>query len=475
MERGTLLSCGVTGNHPQRVIPRHRGLESIAPMSTAQAPAPKQPPAAGLQGKAYLRLVGLGALIGIPAAFVAAAFLAFVHESQHWLWTDLPDALGTSKPGWYLVIFLPAIGACVVILARRLLPGDGGHKPLLGIAAAPTPLKSGPGVALAAIGTLTFGAVLGPEAPLIALGSAVGLVVTTFVRLGEKEQAVIATAGSFSAISALFGGPVVGGVLMTEAGLGMGSALIGALLPGFVAAALGYVIFIGLGTWGGLHEQAISVSGLPAYHGTNIPDLFLGVAVGIVAAIVIAVVRQIGTRVQDNGERRLGMAPLLICGGLAVGLLAQLADGLGANSQDVLFSGQSSIPQLLATDSTKIVLVLIAAKGVGYAISLGCGFRGGPVFPAIFLGVGLATLAVVWFGTSPTLALAVGTAAGMAAMTRLLLASILLATVLVGTPGLDATPAAVLAAAAAWLTITALDRRTPPPPAAVDATSGAAS
>jgi chloride channel protein, CIC family len=66
---------------------------------------------------------------------------------------------------------------------------------------------------------------------------------------------------------------------------------------------------------------------------------------------------------------------------------------------------------------------------------------------------------VVWFDVSPTLAIAVGTAAGTAAATRLLLTSMLFATLLVGPEGLDAVPAAVLAAVAAWLTTTALDRR----------------
>jgi hypothetical protein len=46
----------------------------------------------------------------------------------------------------------------------------------------------------------------------------------------------------------------------------------------------------------------------------------------------------------------------------------------------------------------------------------------------------------------------------MAAMTRLLLTSILFAGLLVGTGGLGAVPAAVLAAAAAWLATAALDR-----------------
>jgi hypothetical protein len=75
------------------------------------------------------------------------------------------------------------------------------------------------------------------------------------------------------------------------------------------------------------------------------------------------------------------------------------------------------------------------------------------------MGVGLASLPVVWFGTSPTLAVAVGAAAGMAAQTRLLFAPLLFATLLVGKAGLDATPAAVLAAAAAWLSVAALQQR----------------
>jgi hypothetical protein len=47
----------------------------------------------------------------------------------------------------------------------------------------------------------------------------------------------------------------------------------------------------------------------------------------------------------------------------------------------------------------------------------------------------------------------------MAAGTRLLITSVLFATLLVGIGGIDATPAAVLAAAAAWLTMQGLDRR----------------
>lgn len=73
--------------------------------------------------------------------------------------------------------------------------------PLLGIGGGATPVVFATGIALAAVGTFAFGAVLGPEAPLIALGSAVGVSFTRFIDAGDREKAVLATAGSFSAIS----------------------------------------------------------------------------------------------------------------------------------------------------------------------------------------------------------------------------------------------------------------------------------
>jgi H+/Cl- antiporter ClcA len=415
-----------------------------------------------LGGAEFLRLVGLGAVIGIPAAFLAAVFLAFVHDLEHWLWDSLPSALGHSSPPWYLVIGLPPAGACVVVVARLLLPGDGGHRPLEGIGGGATPVSHGPGIALAAIGTLSFGAVLGPEAPLIALGSVVGVAVTLFVRLDKRSETVLGTAGSFAAISALFGGPIVAGMMMVESGLALGATLLPVLIPGFVAAAIGYVIFIGLGHWGGLASQSLAVPSLPPYNGTHVYDLLVGVAIGIAAPLVIVAVRRLAEAIADYALDRRRLPALLLAGGLAVGLIAQVADWMGADSQDVLFSGQAGVPALAATGSTEILAILLVGKALGYAVSLGCGFRGGPIFPAIFIAIAIAEFAHVWFDISPTLAVAVGAAAGMAAGTRLLITSTLFASLLVGTRGLDAGPAAVLAAVAAWLTMQALDRRATP-------------
>ena len=86
------------------------------------------------------------------------------------------------------------------------------------------------------------------------------------------------------------------------------------------------------------------------------------------------------------------------------------------------------------------MLVLLAAKALAYGICLGCGFRGGPVFPAIFLGIALATLSVLAFDVSPTLAVAVGTAAGTVAATGLIFSAVLFASVLVGTDAANVVP-----------------------------------
>ena len=405
-----------------------------------------------------MRLVLYGALIGIPAALVAALFVAAVHELEDVLWDDLPDALGHSSPPWYLVLGLPLAGAVVVYGARRFLPGDGGHPPLVGLAGGPTLPAHAPGVLIAALGTLGFGAVLGPEAPIIALGSAVGAFLTSRAKLTDMGPALMAGAGSFAAVSALFGGPLVAGVLLLEAGVGLGAAVVPALLPGFVAAAVGYVLFVGLRGWSGLSVPGLTVPELPHYEGTRLVDLALAIVVGAAAAVAIAVARRLAERV-DGLAPRWGMAPLLLAGGLVVGLIALGADGLGASSQEVLFSGQASVPDEVTETSASVLVVLLVSKLLGYAVSLGCGFRGGPIFPAVFLGVGLSSLAVVWFDCSPTWAVAVGAAAGMAAESRLLVAAMLFGALLVGTEGLDTAPAAVLAAVAAWLVAAAIDRR----------------
>jgi H+/Cl- antiporter ClcA len=429
----------------------------------AEAPSTTAPEQPQLGGADYLRLVGIGVAIGIPAAAAALAFLGLVHQLEHVLWHTWPEHLGLDAPPWWMVLGFPVVGALLVWLARTALPGDGGHEPLGGISLAPTPAAYAPSVALAALASLSFGAVLGPEAPLIALGSIVGMVAVRIWKVTGPGERVLSTAGAFSAVSALFGGPVVAGAILLEAGVGLGVALIPVLLPGAVAAAVGYTIVVGVGNFAGIPTGSLSVPDLPAYPNTSIGDLLMAIVVGVALALVVAVVKRLAHRVQLT-QTRFGIGAPLVAGALVVGLLALAVQGLGGESSDVLFSGQSAIPTLLAADSTWLVLAILAAKSLAYAVCLGAGFRGGPVFPAIFIGCAATLLLGSIVHMSPTAVVAIGTACGMAAFTRLLFSSTVFALLLVGTAGAAAIPAAVLAAATSWIVSRTIDQRFAPAP-----------
>src|SRR5436189_164920 len=80
--------------------------------------------------------------------------------------------------------------------------------------------------------------VLGPEAPLIAIGMGLGMLSIQLIRRGAPDQmlSLFAVTGAFAAISSLFGSPVVGAIIMIEAaGLG-GATLPVILVPGLLAA-----------------------------------------------------------------------------------------------------------------------------------------------------------------------------------------------------------------------------------------------
>ena len=302
---------------------------------------------------------------------------------------------------------------------------------------------------------------LGPEAPLIALGSAVGLAVTHFVDLDPAHHKVLAMAGAFSAISALFGSPLSAGILLVEAGLGLGKLLIPLLIPGLVAAAVGYLIFTGFGDWGGIEQTKLSVPGLPPYEEVHPGDLL----VAVVAGVLIALRRQGEPRARPPGGRRGGApgngeaAPGRRPGGRADRRRRRRARG-GVPGRPLLRPGVDPGPR--RETSASVLAVVLVAKLLAYAICLGCGFRGGQVFPAIFIGIGVVMFAVIAFDVSPTLAVAAGTAAGCAAVTRLLFASFVIGAILVGSAGADAVPAAILAAVAAWVTVMAIERASPP-------------
>src|SRR5262249_50789135 len=258
-------------------------------------------PAAILRSRGFVRLLVFAAVVGVVVSLVGWLFLEAVHQIQVWLYTDLPSGLGfDSVPTWWAIPICTLAGIPVA-LAITKLPGAGGHIPAEGLHVGQTQPHMVPGVALAALASLGLGIVLGPEAPLIAIGT--GVAVLT-VQLAKRDAPptlllVIGAAGAFAAISVIFGSPIVAAVLLIEAsGLG-GATLPLILIPGLIAAGIGSLVFIGMANWTALSTAAYS---LPALHLAPIGNPTLGeilwaIAIGIAAAMITYPVRKLGNRV----------------------------------------------------------------------------------------------------------------------------------------------------------------------------------
>jgi H+/Cl- antiporter ClcA len=350
-------------------------------------------------------------------------------------------------------------------LAIRYLPGEGGASPANGFAmhAPPTGAQL-PGVLAAALATLAFGAVLGPEMPLIALGGGLAVLAVRLAgrgRVPEQGVRVIGAAGSFAAISTLLGSPIPSAFLLMEAsGLG-GPMLSLVLVPGLVASGVGALIFIGLDSLTGLGTFALALPSLPPFTRPDGAEFGWALVIGLAAAVIGPLIHRLGLFLHGYAVKRpLLMAPLA---GLVVALLAiAYAEATGKPGSDVLFSGQDAMGPLIehaGAYSAGALVLLLACKGLAYGVSLSS-LRGGPIFPALFIGAagGIA------LSRLPGLPLVAGVAMGIGAMSVVMLTlpltSVLLAAMLLGTDAVAVTPLVIVAVAAAYV---AAARLTPRP------------
>ncbi len=423
-------------------------------------------PLALLRTKSYLALLVLAAMLGVPISAVAYGFLKLIDYLQGEVFTHLPSGLGFhGTPRWWPIPAL-AVGGLLVGLTIRYLPGKGGHSPAAGFKAHGAPSRAQlPGIFFAALATLSFGVVLGPEAPLIALGSGLALLA---VRLAKRDMpanasAVVAASGSFAAISALLGSPILGAFLLMEAS-GLGGPMLGlVLVPGLLAAGIGTLIFIGLDAWTGFGTFSLAIPGLPHFSRPDIAEFGWALGIGAAAAVVGAGIRWLALFLRPHVERRMVLATP-VAGVIIAGLAIAYAEGTGKNSSEVLFSGQSALGPLIAHAadySVAALMLLLACKGLAYSVSLS-GFRGGPVFPAMFLGAagGIAMSHLPGLPLVPAVAMGIG--AMCAVMLSLPMTSVLLATLLLLSDGLAVMPLVIVAVVVAYVVSARLIPASPP-------------
>ena len=429
---------------------------------SSDAPLPTDP-AALIRSRRYRVMLVFAALVGLIVSVAAWGFLELVHAIQVGVFEDLPGDLGyDNAPIWWPLPWV-ALAGLLTAFAIAHLPGRGGHVPANGLktGGAPTQPIELPGVLLAAVATLGLGLVLGPEAPLIALGMGLGILAMRQLKKDAPDQAValMAAAGSFAAVSAIFGSPIIGAVIIIEAAGLSGAMLPVVLLPGLLAAGIGSLVFIGLGSWSGFSTDAWALSPfpLPTYGGPSWGDFGWSILLAVAAATATFVILEIARVTKRVVEQRLihfTVAAGLVVGGLAIGY----AEATDEPTTAVLFSGQDAFSKLFSSAPTLslwTLALLLLFKGLAWSISLG-NFRGGPTFPALFLGVVGGLLAAHLPGYGETQGVAVLAAAACVSVLRLPLSSVMIASLLCAKAGLAVTPLVVVAVVVAYLATEAL-------------------
>ncbi len=438
--------------------------DSSAPPEQA---APSPDPLAVIRSRNYLVLLVLGAVLGVPVATVAYFFLEGVARVQTEVFTDLPNSVGFhGEPLWWPLPWL-ALSGVLVALAIRYLPGTGGHEPSEGFkSGGPVQPVELFGIIAAAFATLSLGVVLGPEAPLIAIGSGLGVLAVHLVKRDAPPMAavVIGAAGSFAAIATLLGSPLVGAFLLMEmAGLG-GPMMEIVLIPGLLAAGVGSLIFVGLNSLTGFGAFSLTVSSIPHVGSPTVGEFLWAFVIGVGAAVIATAVFRLATILRPLVERsRVLLTPVA---GLAVaGLAIAFAAGTGRSSSEVLFSGQSALPSLVqqaAGWTVGALLLLILCKGLAYAISLSS-FRGGPIFPSMFIGAA-GGIALSHVGGMPMIAgAAMGVGAMIAGALKMPMTAVLLPSLLFLSDAVTLMPVVIVAVVVSY--VVAVWIKPSPPPA----------
>ena len=424
-----------------------------------------------LRSRAYVQLLVVAAILGVPISAAAYGFLALVSYLQKELFTHLPHGLGyATAPTWWPLPML-VIGGVLTALAIRYLPGNGGVSPAggFGLHPPPTPVQL-PGVICAALATLAFGVVLGPEMPLIALGGGLAVLATKAARrrpVPEQGVRVLGSAGAFAAISTLLGSPITGAFLLMEAsGLG-GPMMALILLPGLLASGVGALIFVGLDSLTGLGTFSLAIGNLPPFSRPDLAEFGWAIVIGLLAAVIAPAIQWLGRYLHPYAEKR-AMIVLPLAGAAIAALTIIYTEATGKPSSNVLFSGQNDMGTLIqhaASYSVGALLLLLVCKGLAYGVSLSS-FRGGPIFPALFIG----TAGGIAMSHLPGLPLVAAVAMGLGAMTaaamRLPLTAVLLASLLLLSDATKVMPLVIVAVVVAYVAVAHVLPRLGPRPAA---------
>jgi H+/Cl- antiporter ClcA len=377
----------------------------------------------------------LAVVIGVLSALALVLFEGSVHAIEHVAWDWLPEQLEIVDVTQWWALAVLTVAGLIVGLIIHLAPGHAGHDPASsGLMEEPMPVSVLPGLLLAAVVSLAAGVSLGPEAPL--LGASSALLAWTASRRGLPAQGPVAL-GMAGLLGAMFGAPVGAAFAFAEMVPMAGRQLYDRMVPLLAASTSGAITLI-------------LIAGRPRF-AAPFPEMRHLIAGDLASAALIAILGAavglaIGWLIRTVHPLIATVNPVvrLTIGGAVLGGIVMLA------GERVLFSGQREIGPLIA-DAAELgngeLAWLTIAKLASLVIAVCVGFRGGRIFPAIFIGMSLGALV---HGLVPEVPLALAAGAAtvgvVVAMIRLWLLTLLMVAMIVGIPLLPVLGVALIVA-----------------------------
>jgi len=352
--------------------------------------------------------------IGVAVGLVAVAF----HRGIHWA-----SLLREDNP--WIIYLLPLGGVAIILLYQvcGMEKDRGTNLVLVAVRDAERlKLRTAPLIFLSTILTHLVGGSAGREGAALQLGGSLSAYIGRKLRLDEKDERIVVMCGMAAAFSALFGTPLTAAVFAMEV-VTVGRMYYAAIVP-CTAASLTAVL---TAQRFGLHMQ----DGYPvsdALEPALLPILQTAVLGALCAALSILFCEAM--HLSHRLYAKYFPNPLVRA---AAGGVLVLALTLLVGDQTYSGAGDGVIRRMLAGDTIPEAFLL---KILFTALTLGAGFRGGEIVPALFTGCAFGT----WFG--PVLGLphgfsgALGMAAVFCGATNCPMTSILLALELFGRPGL---------------------------------------
>ncbi|MEB5695827.1 ion channel protein [Klebsiella aerogenes] len=321
-------------------------------------------------------------LIGIASSLVLIVAMKIAAILQSILWSDLPAQVGIAADSPLWIIAILTLTGIAVGLVVRFSPGHGGPDPATeSLIGAPIATSALPGLLAALILGLAGGVSLGPEHPIMVVNIALAVALGSrlFPRVNSLDWTILAASGT---IGALFGTPVAAALIFSQT-LNSSSdvPLWDRLFAPLLAAAAGAL------TTGIFFHPNFTLP-IPHYPHLRIVDIISGAIVTLIAIAVGMVAVWCLPRLHALIHRLKNPVLMLGIGGFLLGILGVIGGHI------TLFKGLDEMQQLAssqtlgATDFLLIAVVKLAALVLASA----CGFRGGRIFPAVFVGVSLGLM-----------------------------------------------------------------------------------